>query len=62
MSEGELNIFSILKKMLDIDTAEGFMTIKNEKGFYENNLAGHQTLKKWQGTSSPADYNPTTAP
>ncbi|MBK0016480.1 MULTISPECIES: hypothetical protein [Kosakonia] len=48
--------------MLDIDTAEGFMTIKNEKGFYENNLAGHQTLKKWQGTSSPADYNPTTAP
>jgi hypothetical protein len=36
LSEGELNIFSILKKMLDIDTAEGFMTIKNEKGFYEN--------------------------
>jgi hypothetical protein len=32
LSEGELNIFSVLKKMLDIDTAEGFMTMENKKG------------------------------
>lgn len=36
--------------------------MKNKKGFYEINLPGVLTLKKWQGTSSPADYNPTTAP
>ncbi|MDH2912329.1 hypothetical protein N7V53_07285 [Kosakonia sp. HypNH10] len=48
--------------MLDIDTAEGFMTMKNKKGSYETNFLANKKLKKWQGTSSPADYNPTTAP
>ncbi|QNQ21276.1 hypothetical protein HF650_16810 [Kosakonia sp. SMBL-WEM22] len=62
MSEGELNIFSILKKLLTIDTAEGFMTIKNKKRNGETNFLANKKLKKWQGTSSPADYNPTTAP
>lgn len=38
------------------------MTIKNKKGSYETNFLADKTLKKWQGTSSPADYNPTTAP
>jgi len=62
LSEGELNIFSILNKKLDSDTAEDFMTIKNKKGSDETNFLANKKLKKWQGTSSPADYNPTTAP
>lgn len=36
--------------------------MKNKKGSYETNFLANKKLKKWQGTSSPADYNPTTAP